>query len=100
MKEETEEQKKASVEPVSEEPEECSHVALIDTGVGYYHCLACDEGWTYSEWDKMKCEELEETAMAAGYNSFRKVSNGTEKHAYVSGWQAGINWYKKQQEGK
>ena len=36
--------------------EPCTHEPLIDTGIGYYHCPACNEGWTYDEWKKGKVE--------------------------------------------
>jgi hypothetical protein len=29
----------------------CHHEGLVDTGVGYYHCEACNKGWTYAEWE-------------------------------------------------
>jgi transcription elongation factor Elf1 len=29
----------------------CTHEPLVDTGVGYYHCPACNQGWTYQEWE-------------------------------------------------
>lgn len=35
--------------PVVEE-KVCTHEPLIDTGVGYYHCPACNTGFTYDEW--------------------------------------------------
>src|SRR5690606_6772625 len=31
--------------------EGCTHEPLVDTGVGYYHCPACDQGWSYQEWE-------------------------------------------------
>lgn len=47
---------------VEKEPEtvkhaECAHLPLIDTGVGYYHCPACNQGWTYSEWEKLNNQQ-------------------------------------------
>jgi hypothetical protein len=29
---------------------ECKHEPLIDTGVGYYHCPACNNSWEYDEY--------------------------------------------------
>ncbi len=33
---------------------DCTHEPLTDTGVGYYHCPACNEGWTYAEWQQLQ----------------------------------------------
>lgn len=40
--------------------QECTHEPLIDTGVGYYHCPACNKGWTYSEWEAKQEKPTEE----------------------------------------
>lgn len=34
--------------------EQCNHEALTDTGIGYYHCPTCNQGWTYKEWKELK----------------------------------------------
>lgn len=31
--------------------EVCEHLPLIDTGLGYYYCPACNNGWTYTEYE-------------------------------------------------
>jgi hypothetical protein len=33
--------------------EECTHEALVDTGIGYYHCRQCNSGWTYKDWEDL-----------------------------------------------
>lgn len=35
------------------EANKCTHEGLVDTGVGYYHCEACNKGWTYEEWKRL-----------------------------------------------
>lgn len=34
--------------------EKCEHLPIVDTGIGYMHCQACNEGFTYSEWEQMQ----------------------------------------------
>lgn len=40
-----------------ESKQTCTHEALIDTGIGYYHCPMCDKGWTYNEWQEKQSED-------------------------------------------
>ncbi|MDF3076146.1 MAG: hypothetical protein K0S09_35 [Sphingobacteriaceae bacterium] len=50
-------------EPTQVEPpkaEACNHEPLVDTGIGYCHCTACNQGWKYSEYDKAEAGEVEQ----------------------------------------
>lgn len=37
--------------PPAQDENKCTHEGLVDTGVGYYHCPTCNQGWTYNEWN-------------------------------------------------
>src|SRR5690606_5439263 len=50
--------------------EGCTHEPLVDTGVGYYHCPACDQGWSYQEWESRnsKTNHMKQTIPTERYS--------------------------------
>jgi len=55
----------------------CKHKGLIDTGVEYYHCPMCNEGWKYVELPNQE-EEIEQLAKA-DYKKYNLSSHHGER---------------------
>lgn len=58
---------------------ECDHKPLVDTGVGYYHCPACNKGFTYEEWSKAASVPEREGVAKDEWNYIRKLIPVAEK---------------------
>lgn len=75
-------------------PEACTHLPLVYTGIGYYHCPACNKGWTYEEWAK----EVEQTNKPQEDKPERLFT--AKEMCEWAQWLCDSNWGEKQTWGK